>query len=279
MDVMTCWVLDAAPEVHRAGLSIQDMTWGVGATNKTIIVTSALDDWEASSTPPDFFGGYHRMFDLRTQQMIMQLSNRETGECAAIDPRGNTLALAVAPATHVTRLKNIPDPQTRRLVEVEVYSWTWKFALELYDVRAHRTRPAQRTLMPAPDEAASTVVKPSISSVAWSPDGIYVAASRTDNCTQVFDVRMLARGALYEFWHGSPMEGSKSDEMFGVCRAEWVQDARCGLGLVTGGADGCVRLWDVHRSRGESTVLAQSTHYSSWFCMGDTSKGEHAVVL
>lgn len=88
MDVMTCWVLDAAPEVNRAGLSIQDMTWGVGATNKTIVVTSALDDWEASSTPPDFFGGSHRMFDLQTQQMIMQLSNRETGECVAIDPRG-----------------------------------------------------------------------------------------------------------------------------------------------------------------------------------------------
>ena len=73
-----------------------------------------------------------------------------------------------------------------------------------------------------------------INGLTVSADGVYVAASRTDNWLDVYDGRMLRRGPLYKFAH----EGETSAATFGVVKAEWVDGVPYGTGFVSGGVDG-----------------------------------------
>lgn len=70
--------------------------------------------------------------------------------------------------------------------------------------------------------------------------------------------------------------------MYGVVEAFWMQCASRGLGLITGGADGCVRLWDVKRSSDDpynGTVLAQCKTDIGHFTIGDVHRQERALVV
>jgi len=79
----------------------------------------------------------------------------------------------------------------------------------------------------------------------FSPDGLYLALSRNDNRTHVYDRRMLSKRRetattpLFEFAHTGESKMASVSEAYGVVNAEWVQSEwtrrTC---LVTGGEDG-----------------------------------------
>lgn len=74
------------------------------------------------------------------------------------------------------------------------------------------------------------------------------ASSRDDNCTHVYDSRMLKRrdmlerGVLYNFKHSNMPFSSEDQAFFGVVGVQWVQSRTSRLGLVTGGNDGALLI-------------------------------------
>jgi len=99
----------------------------------------------------------------------------------------------------------------------------------------------------------------------------------------VYDSRYLECGAMYKFKHQDPNHGTPGTESYGVVEARWVTsfDGR-GLGLISGGNDGCIRLWDISQASDNPTngrVVAETDFDIAHFSVGDISKGEAPLVV
>jgi WD40 repeat protein len=145
-----------------------------------------------------------------------------------------------------------------------------------------------------------------VTTASFSPDGLLLAITRSDDELQVFDSRFMGNSAepmaQYLHWEDDCCVGGK----WGIVDAVWV-DGWCGrgFGVVTGGSDGeatsptfpfpfssaciyfhsvlgCVRFWDTHRS-GEDMengeVLARPNVDIGHFSVGDPHKGEKPLVV
>ncbi|EKM60948.1 uncharacterized protein PHACADRAFT_84022, partial [Phanerochaete carnosa HHB-10118-sp] len=154
------------------------------------------------------------------------------------------------------------------------------FELTLYDLK-NLHRPITDITLPPFTLQPDLDCKPRVQQVLLSPDSIYLAIARSDNVTHVYDARFLGRRVLYEFPHGAAVEATKEDGQYGIYKVEWLDDGTHRLNLVTCGADGCVRLWDVKQAYGDfsDTIVAQSTSYAGWFSLGDIYKGEIPLVM
>lgn len=145
--------------------------------------------------------------------------------------------------------------------------------LRIYDIR----RKAGRQPM------CSTVLSNflgDINQVAFESGGVYVALARGDNEAHVYDSRYLDR-VLAKFAHDNGLSALK--DRYGVVGALWTTsfDSK-NLGLLTGGMDGCVRLWDHRRAQDDpsnGTIVAKMQHEIAKFQIGDPSRGEAALVV
>ncbi|KAF7370328.1 WD-REPEATS-REGION domain-containing protein [Mycena sanguinolenta] len=221
------------------------IAWGFGGSSPFIL---ALSEPLVRENTKD---GYHHAFDpeAHTKKPVFTFDAAEAGEELCIDPTGDTAAIVTTN-------------------DVEYF-------LRIYDIR-NRNGMAGQTIILEP----FTKGVPEVNSMMFSLDGNYLALGRVDNCTHVYDARMLERGVLYNFKHSDVRLGSSSkDEIYGVVGVKWVESRSHRLGLVTGGNDGCVRLWDPLRAPEEGVVLAQADSDVAHFTLGDRFKGEHALVV
>jgi WD40 repeat protein len=112
----------------------------------------------------------------------------------------------------------------------------------LYDVR----RKSSKSIIECDLERFTENTDGEVTCAAFSPDGIYLAAARSDNRTDIYDARNIGRGVIHVFEHSGPSRGSPGSESYGVVEAVWVESPSRRLGLVTGGNDGeltgCSRL-------------------------------------
>ncbi|KAJ7698956.1 WD40-repeat-containing domain protein [Mycena rosella] len=159
--------------------------------------------------------------------------------------------------------------------------------LRIYDVARKQEKSVQKqsTRTPPPGRTVQnrcldpfTSEGREVNSMAFSPDSVYLAIGRDDNCTHVYDTRMLESGILFDFQHSRTQFTSPDQYLFGVIGVEWLESRSNRLGLVTGGNDGCVRLWDPLRAKDEGTVLAQANSDLAYFTLGDPLKGEHGLI-
>jgi WD40 repeat protein len=115
----------------------------------------------------------------------------------------------------------------------------------------------------------------------FSSEGRLLAVARSDNAVHVYDIRALTKGPCAMFKHekldavGSPG--------YGVVHARWVEgrDKRR-VGIVSGGSDGCVRVWDpmlALSDKSQGKVLARTEFDVAYFAMGDMWTGEKPLVL
>jgi WD40 repeat protein len=148
----------------------------------------------------------------------------------------------------------------------------------LYDVARGMGRSvAEVTLEPSVAQDASFEV----AKATFSSEGRLLAVARSDNALHMYDVRALSKGPLAMFQHDElDAVGSAG---FGVVQASWVEGRDCRrVGIVSGGNDGCVRLWDpsiASSDKSQGRVLARTEFDVAYFSMGDMWEGEKPLVL
>ena len=144
--------------------------------------------------------------------------------------------------------------------------------LRIYDIKSKNGRvPICSTVLPN--------FLGDINRATFEPGGVYLALARSDNTTHIYDSRYLNK-AVSIFAHE---QGDTTQDTFGVVQAQWTSsfDTRR-LGLLTGGIDGCVRLWDHRRSQDDpsnGTIIARMQHDIAHFQIGDPAHGEAALVV
>ncbi|KAF9030018.1 hypothetical protein BDZ89DRAFT_1064978 [Hymenopellis radicata] len=148
---------------------------------------------------------------------------------------------------------------------------TTKRCLRLYDIKNKHTK-AANAIMLEEFGAASGIL---------SPGEIQLAVDRSDNSLHLYDTRFLNK-VLNRFSHIGESKVLPHEvgvrEPYGIVQAEWVKLTQGGkLGLVTGGEDGFVRLWDPQSSLEDPDnggVIGEIDSDVAAFSLGDwTEKG------
>ncbi|KAJ6619960.1 WD40-repeat-containing domain protein [Mycena sp. CBHHK59/15] len=215
------------------------IVWGCESTSHIIF---------ASSEPKGVNNGFHMAFDTDVEKLAYQFDADEAGDALAVNPTGGIVALATNDGTDSF--------------------------LRLYDVKRQNSAAIQTRRL---ETFASTDRE--VNHMAFSSDSIYLAVGRDDNCAHVYDVRMLEKGVLLDFKHSEMLYRVPEQNLFGVVRVQWVETPNQRLGLVTGGNDGCVRLWNPLCARGEGIVVAQANSDVAYFTVGDPYNGDHGLVV
>ncbi|KAI0361747.1 hypothetical protein OH77DRAFT_1546696 [Trametes cingulata] len=220
------------------------MAWGASSSSDILFASSACLETA---------NGLHKAFDVERHEMVVEFdAAKEACSTLAVDPAGERLFIATEGSECV-------------------------YALRQFDARRRERKAVQKVeLEPFVDISDKSAMD--INSLSLSSDGIYIAAGRSDNWVDVYDSRMLTKGPLYNFAH----EGDVGNDTFGVVKTQWIDGAPYGVGLVSGGIDGCVRLWDVRRSSDDplnGTILAQCDYDVGTFALGDMYKGDVPIIV
>ncbi|KAH8991931.1 WD40-repeat-containing domain protein [Lactarius akahatsu] len=141
---------------------------------------------------------------------------------------------------------------------------------QVYDVRRRNGQePIQHIRLDTFDsgspEPGSHANEDQVTTASFSPDGILLAVARSDDELHLYDSRFMGRNK------------------WGIVDAVWV-NGWCGrgFGIITGGADGCVRFWDPRRSAEDvqnGEVLARPNVDVGHFSVGDPHNGEKPLVV
>ncbi|KAF8481034.1 WD40-repeat-containing domain protein [Russula ochroleuca] len=245
----------APPEVQH---SVGAIVWGQGASADTLFASS-----EAQIMTD--YSGYHVAFDPDQGRRVYGFSAEESGDAMASDPDGARLALCTAARDGTNFLR-------------------------LYDIRRKDgQRPLQTiqldTFFIGQDSSAQLEPREGeVRAVSFSPDGLLLAVSRSDDELHIYDSRFMGRDRepMRRFLHWEE-DCCLGGDRWGIVDAVWV-DGWCGrgLGVVTGGSDGCVRFWDVRRSADDISngeVLARPDSDIGHFSVGDPYSGEKPLVV
>ncbi|KAF9069059.1 WD40-repeat-containing domain protein [Rhodocollybia butyracea] len=221
------------------------MKWGSGPTEDILFASSESYNDEMRT-------GCHKGFDVEGDKVAFKFDLDEDGEALAVDALGERVAICT---------ENRPDDSDEST-----------YMARIFDVRRK-------------DGRETSQVELGQSNVNWasfSPDGIYLAIGRGDGHTVLYDSRYLD-DILYEFAHDDPSRVHPGNNYYGVVHGEWrtLHDNR--LGLLTGGPDGCVRLWQPHHapcSKGQGKIVAQADGDVAYFTVGNRQfDGEHDLVV
>ncbi|KXN92404.1 Rik1-associated factor 1 [Leucoagaricus sp. SymC.cos] len=240
-------VLPSASDIypnHNTGSILWD-------TNKPHILYSSSEPDNESSD------GVHRAFDVNKARPILRFNVNEGGDAMTVDQLA-VLALATqAEGGNFLRLfdiKNLNGSHMQKIT-LEPFHFTGKHL----------------------DQQ-----NPEINSMTFSPDGIYLALARMDNSVHVYDSRMLSRGVLHIYRHKPPPIYHEKKDYHGVFNAEWITTRSGQYVLLSGGEDGCIRLWKPMWSAKEPTNGEKIVELNSeigTFSVGDPFRGEYELVV
>ncbi|KAG6898980.1 hypothetical protein C0993_002069 [Termitomyces sp. T159_Od127] len=178
------------------------MTWGCDVTANHLF---------ASSEPLDSakFVGYHKAIDAEKWQPLYAFDEIGAGDEIAVTNDGSRLALITCREDHT-------------------------HPLHIYDIR--RSDPETVASIELPSFPSG--MEGEVTSASFSPDGIYLALGRNDNCIHVYDSRFFDR-LLFEYKHRGTPRTHPGNHSYGVVKVQWVDnDLVLPFGLVTGGNDG-----------------------------------------
>lgn len=174
---------------------------------------------------------------------------------------GALLALRVRRAPHFLSIRQVPISTTLLYYFYKYFVGTItaftgsgrggnprRHILRLYDVQRSGWQGTSQIGIPS----SKTEGNGEVIVAAWSPDGVHLACARDDDSVDVFDIRWLGqKQCMLVFKHDTGGNIVGDSESFGVQGLAWFGSEK----LVSGGADHCVRLWDVRRDE-SCNVLA-----------------------
>ncbi|KAG9102057.1 hypothetical protein FRC06_002342 [Ceratobasidium sp. 370] len=204
--------------LKRKGQETVSIAWGANRSQRALVAGTQDDEGLV---------GRVVLIDVIASKMVRGM-DVEACSTLSIDPSGTVIAFTGGGR----------DGKPRRHV------------LRMYD--AHRTDWHPISVIGIPSSKTNTIGE--VVEAMWSPDGIHLACARDDNTIDVFDTRWLGqRQSMLVFKHDtdSSMAEGENSELYGVQGVAWFGSDK----LVSGGADHCVRVWDVRKDE-ESRVLA-----------------------
>ncbi|KAK0201748.1 WD40-repeat-containing domain protein [Desarmillaria ectypa] len=227
--------------------SVGAFVWGKGPTANCIFASSEPLGMSVAGV------GYHKAWNpYEDHDPIYDFDDaQEAGDAMAINSEGSWLALFTA---------GEPDRHLR-----------------LYDIRNRHNRASKHIFLDKPEAGRRDL---EVNCASFSPDDRFLAVSRNDNKTHIYDLRMLEKGVVEEFEHRGECKVTPGNDSFGVVYSEWVTLKSNGrMGLITGGEDGMVRMWDPTVSSNDGTVLVEMNSDIAYFSIGDRLKGEYDLVV
>ncbi|KAH9835663.1 uncharacterized protein C8Q71DRAFT_709326 [Rhodofomes roseus] len=237
-----------------------DIAWGCGPLSDKLFASSMTKAEKA-------FSGTHKVFDMTTERPICTMEIQEAGDSIAVHPAGTSI--------HITARASPDSPSTAgTFVAIATKPSKRAHTLYLFDGRRLGSQPVHTLALDSFQQSVTTM--------KFSPDGVYLALARDDNTTDVYDARFLGRRKLHAFTHEPGNVLTYTKDVYGVVEAQWVEGHPSGLGLVTGGCDGCVRLWDVRLADSDPNnglPIAQCGHDLGHFSLGDPSRDEMPLVI
>ncbi|KZT30353.1 WD40 repeat-like protein [Neolentinus lepideus HHB14362 ss-1] len=223
--------------------------WGRGSTSSVIFASSESDGQS----------GVHMGWDLlkHASPQKFDAAKEESGDAMTIDPSGGILALFTVKGDAVHRL---------RLYDVgrkDYRNPTQTVDLEEFEVTFNESHEVTKAI--------------------YSPDGTYLAVARSDDSCHLYDSRYLTRGPLHKFKHKGESKASVAADTYGITEVQFVESLfGSRMYLVTGGTDGCVRLWDFFKSdddRANGKIIAQSDYNVGAFSIGHPADGVQNLIL
>ncbi|KAG9313001.1 WD40-repeat-containing domain protein [Chiua virens] len=235
---------------HAAGSTL----WGKGPS--ATLLFSSSEPWNK-----DEYRGFHRAFDTCRGTRALQFDAPGAGDAAALSPDGTILAL-------FTRGRDRTHPVHFYDVRRQV-----KDAYETEELEKFRSRPSVVSGQESDDPIEE------VNQASFSSDGHLLAVARSDNIIHVYDMRALSRGPLCRFeHHDSDAVGGGG---YGVVAANWMS-SRGKIGIVSGGNDGCVRLWEPALGSTDSiqgAVLGRTDFDVGYFSVGNWQDGEFPLII
>ncbi|TFK57337.1 hypothetical protein OE88DRAFT_123672 [Heliocybe sulcata] len=237
-------------EEFAPGHSTGAITWGRGPTSSTIFASS-----ESANTD----SGVHIAWDIAKPGRQIQkfiASKKESGDAMTINPSGKTLALFTTDSNAMHRVR-------------------------LYDVGRKNCQTPIETIELEPFEETCNE-SCEVTRAIYSTDGIYLAVARSDDSCHLYDSRYLTR-PVHQFKHKGESKASVAADTYGITEVQFV-DSLLGSRtcLVTGGTDGCVRLWDLFKPDDDPTngkIIAQSDYNVGTFAIGHPADGVQDLLL
>ncbi|THH20005.1 hypothetical protein EW146_g1268 [Bondarzewia mesenterica] len=257
-------------ESHSTGA----MIWGRECTSHILFASSEpREEWDVT--------GYHKAFDYGHQKLLYEFDAKEGGDAMALDPKGRAIQ-AGGLSSHAHKLIHCHNQPGEKLALFTLGPGSSNL-MRLYDVRSKNARrPVYKASLEPFMFRADAQVDGEVSVASFSPDGTLLFIARNDNQVHVYDPRYLGRGPLHQYVHWGK-ERCVGANRFGVTQAKWVQGwGGVGLGIVSGGMDGCVRLWDVRQSSDDirnGEVVVQTDYDISDFSLGDIYNNEKPLVI
>ncbi|KIY72495.1 hypothetical protein CYLTODRAFT_37943 [Cylindrobasidium torrendii FP15055 ss-10] len=194
---------------------------------------------------------------------MVNLDLDESGEDAALTSDGATLALCTG-------------KRVRNKTKAAETTGRGDSYVHLFDV-ARELRQSQSicTL-----ERSKEGARVEVNRASFSPDGVYLAIARSDNSVHVYDARYMGRNVVHRYRHARPPAFEEQNH-FGVVQLEWVHSTtRSAYNLLSGGEDGCVRMWTPGwTDSGNGRAIAKIDTDVGAFSVGDRNVGERDLVV
>ncbi|KAF8527863.1 hypothetical protein BU17DRAFT_81108 [Hysterangium stoloniferum] len=243
-------------DIQQVGATV----WGHRTTSNEVFVCSERLSCEAL---------YHGAFDFVAGKHIYHFDDHRNGEELALDPEGTSFANLLFAAVY-----GIIGGKIALFTSHED-----RLFFRTYDVR-HKLEKhcAEVELPPGPRNPDPEFCR-EVSKSVWSPDGLLLAVGSNEDDVYIYDVRQLRQsvGPILSLNHKTHTRSH-----FGITVLEWTTENRfCKtqrLGLLTGGADHCVALWDINTACKERRVVAELQGQVGVGHFGDLSRGEKPLV-
>lgn len=224
---------------------ISDFAWGTGPSSELVIAATCTSLPEDIPEPDT--RGFHKIVDVGSERIVATLNAKDAGHAVTVSHAGGYSYLYTkGPLSGHT--------------------------LWVHDLKQKNSKACASISLDAPITAE-------VNTITLSPDDILVALTWTHNKIHVYDSRFLKNGPLHTYTHGPSLAAK---ETFGVVQAYWTTTPSETLDLISGGADGCIRIWDVKRACDDpknGEILLKALDDIGFFCLGDIYKDETPFVV
>ncbi|KAL1667098.1 hypothetical protein GGF50DRAFT_49394 [Schizophyllum commune] len=259
--------------------AVSAIVWGKGPSKDYIFASTEPASTSDDEEPPPI--GFHKGFNVRTGNRFELIPagthDSGAGDALAVNDEGKLLPelhwpaltalvgdrLAIAarcPIGHILQILDIRNPR-KGLKTVE------RIALPPFDFSAVNWRKG---------------LENDVNDMSYAPGASHLLAlARSDNVALIYDLRNT-KWPLHTLRHVGDRAPHVKRSFHGVTQLQWVSHKR--LGLVTAGADGCVRLWDPSISSDDDpqkncTVIAEVDADISAFSLGERGTKEHTLMV